>query len=32
MKAELAGDLKDKKLFCSRAMKMKLVTSGIAQN
>lgn len=28
MRAELAGDLKDKKHFCNRVMKMKLVTSG----
>ena len=27
MRAELAGDLKDKKHFCSRVMKMKLITS-----
>lgn len=28
MRAELAGDLKDKNHFCNRVMKMKLVTSG----
>lgn len=27
-RAELAGDLKDKKHICSRVMKIKLVTSG----